>query len=126
MQQSERSKEFNTRIHIIDEADIKNNFKEKLFIFFQNEFFRYFFCIIIKLFMDNLENILIENYQKELKENEAMTKIINAKAENSLRYVTQQLKTKLLEDLEKYFPKNQPVKANNEFNDFKEYFNFDF
>ena len=34
-----------------------------------------------------------------------MTKIINEKAENSLKFVTQQLKEQLLTDLEKYFPK---------------------
>ena len=75
--------------------------------------------------MDNLENILIEKYQKELKENEAMTKIINEKAENSLKFVTQRLKEKLLEELEKYFPKNKE-KETNEFNDIKNNFNFDF
>lgn len=76
--------------------------------------------------MDNLENILIEIYQKELKENEPMTKIINAKAENSLKFVTQQLKSKLLEDLEKYFPKEEKKEAKNEFNDIKNNFKFDF
>ena len=126
MQQCKRSKEFNTTNHIIDEEDIEKNFKKKLLILFQNEFFRYFYCIIIKLFMDNLENILIEIYQKELKENEAMTKIINAKAENSLKFVTQQLKSKLLEDLEKYFPKNEQTETKNEFNDIKNNFKFDF
>ena len=126
IQQSIRSKEYNTTNHIIDEDDIKKNFKEKLFIFFQNEYFRYFYCIIIKLFIDNLENILIEKYKKELKENEAMTKIINAKAENSLKFVTKQLKSKLLEDLEKYFPKDEQAETNNEFNDIKNNFKFDF
>ena len=124
MQQCKRSKQFNTTNHIIE--DIEKNFKEKLLILFQNEFYRYFYCIIIKLFMDNLENILIEIYQKELKENEAMTKIINAKAENSLKFVTQQLKSKLLEDLEKYFPKEEKKETKNEFNDIKNNFKFDF
>ena len=124
-QQSKRSKEFNTTNQIIDEIEIEKNFKKELFDYFQNEFFKYFFCIIIKLFMDNLENILIEKYQKELKENEAMTKIINEKAENSLKFVTQRLKEKLLEELEKYFPKNKE-KETNEFNDIKNNFNFDF
>ena len=75
--------------------------------------------------MDNLENILIEKYQKELKENEAMTKIINEKAESSLKFVTQQLKEKLLKDLEKYFPKNKETETN-EFNDIKNNFNLNF
>ena len=123
-QQSKRSKEFNTTNQIIDEIEIEKNFKKELFEYFQNEFFKYFFCIIIKLFMDNLENILIEKYQKELKENEAMTKIINEKAENSLKLVTRQLKEKLLKDLEKYFPKKKENETN-EFNDIKNNFNFD-
>ena len=75
--------------------------------------------------MDNLESILIENYQKELKENEAMTKIINEKAENSLKFVTQQLKEKLLEDLEKYFPKKED-KNDNGINEIKNNFSFDY
>ena len=111
-QQSKRSKEFNTSNQIIDEAEIEKNFKEELFNFFNNEFFKYFFCIIIKLFMINLKNILIENYQKELKENERMTKIINEKAENSLKYVTQQLKEKLLKELDKYFPQVEESETN--------------
>ena len=124
-QQSKRSKEFNTSNQIIDEAEIEKNFKEELFNFFKNEFYKYFFCIIIKLYMDNLESILIENYQKELKENEAMTKIINEKAENSLKIVTQQLKEKLLEDLEKYFPTNED-KNDNGINEIKNNFSFDY
>ena len=35
---------------------------------------------MINLFINNLKNILISEYRKELKENEAMTKIINEKA----------------------------------------------
>ena len=124
-QQSKRSKEFNTTNQIIDEAEIERNFKDELYNFFQNEFYKYFFCIIIKLYFDNLKNILIENYQKELKENEEMTKIINEKAENSLKFVTQKLKEKLLQDLEKYFPK-QEEKVSNGINDFKNNINFDY
>ena len=90
----------------------KKNFKEELFIFFQNEFFKYFICIMIKIFMHNLKHILINEYQKELKENEAMTKIINEKAESSLKYVTHQLKEKLLVDLKKYFPQKEEIKNN--------------
>ena len=117
-QQSIRSKEFNTTNQIIDEAEIEKTFKDELFNFFENEYYKYFFCIIIKLYFDNLKNILIENYQKELKENEEMTKIINQKAEKSLKFVTQQLKEKLLKDLEQYFPK-QEEKVNSTMNNFK-------
>ena len=124
-QQSKRSKEFNTTNQIIDEAEIEKNFKEELFNFFKNEFYKYFFCIIINLFMEDLKIILIENYQKELKENEAMTKIINEKAENSLKLVTQQLKEKLLKDLEQYFPKNEE-KNDIGINEIKNNFSFDY
>ena len=41
-------------------------------------------------------------YQKELKENEAITKIINEKAENSLKYITQ-IKTKIIDRFGKIF-----------------------
>ena len=54
-----------------------------------------------------------------------MTKIINEKAENSLKFVTQQLKEKLLNDLEKYFPKEE-TKIENGVNDFKNNINFDY
>ena len=124
-QQSKRSKEFNTSNQIIDEAEIEKNFKEELFNFFNNEFFKYFFCIIIKLFMINLKNILIENYQKELKENEKMTKIINEKAENSLKYVTQKLKEKLLKELDKYFPQVEESETN-DVDEIKNDFKFDY
>ena len=41
-----------------------------------------------------------------------MVKIINEKAENSLKFVTQKLKEKLLQDLDKYFPKKEEKKDN--------------
>ena len=116
MKQSSRNKQFNTKSDIIDSSQIDKDFKEELFQFFKNEFFKYFYCIIFKLFMNNLKNILIQNYQKELKENEIMAKVINQKAEYSLKYVTQKLKENLLKDLEKYFPKDErkDINGNNE------------
>ena len=124
-QQSIRSKEFHTSNQIIDEDDIEKRFKKELNDFFKNEFFKYFFCIIIKLFMDNLKNILIDNYQKELKTNEEMTKIINDKAEKSLKFITQHLKEKLLKDLEKYFPKAEETDGN-VVDDIKNNFKFEY
>ena len=124
-QQSIRSKEFNTKNQILDESEIEKNFKEELFKFYKNEFFKYFFCIILKLFMNNLKKILIDNYQKELKENENMVKIINQKAEKSLKYVTQKLKADLLNDLDKYFPKEEE-KQTNEDNELKNGYSFDY
>ena len=62
--------------------------------------------------MNNLKNILIKNYQKELRDNENMQKIINQKAECSLKFVTEKLKEDLLKDLDIYFPK-QEIPTNN-------------
>ncbi len=114
LQQSSRKKQYGTNYDIIDSSEINNNFKNQLFDFFKNEFFKYFFCIILKLFMNNLKNILIDNYQKELKENEEMKKIINEKAECSLKYVTQNLKEKLLIELNKYFSESKEKKNHNQ------------
>jgi hypothetical protein len=69
-EQSVKNKEFNDNSQIIDVIEVEKNFRVKLFTFFKNEFYKIFFCIILKLFMTNLKNILILNYKKELKENE--------------------------------------------------------
>ena len=50
--------------------------------------------------MNNLKEILISNYQKELKENELIQKIINQKAENSLKSITDKLKQNLILELD--------------------------
>ena len=39
----------------------------------------------LKWFKENLENILIEKYKKELKDNKIMIDIINKKVEDSLK-----------------------------------------
>ena len=72
--------------------------------------------------MNDLKTILIDNYEKELKENEEMKKIINQKAENSLKYVTRNLKEKLLYELDKYF--REPIKE--EVNQSNKSINIDF
>ena len=110
LQQSSRKKQFNVNYDVIDSYEINQNFKNELFQFFKDEFFKYFFCLILKLFKENLQNILIDNYKKELKENEEMTKIINEKAEFSLKYVTNKLKNDLLEEIDKYYPKDNEIK----------------
>ena len=74
--------------------------KPELLIFFKNEFFKYLFYIILKLFMNNLKNILNTIYQKELKENESISKLINQKAEDSLKIITEKLKEDLIIDQE--------------------------
>ena len=97
-EQSIKNKEFNDNSQIIDVNEVEKNFREKLIGFYKNEFFKTFFCIILKLFMNNLKDILISNYQKELKENEVVQKIINQKAENSLKNITDKLKQNLILD----------------------------
>ncbi len=102
---------------IIDINEVEKNFEAELLIFFKNEFFKYFFCIILKLFMNNLKNILNTIYQKELKENESISKLINQKAEDSLKIITEKLKEDLIIELEKYVKvqdnKNENQKAEN-------------
>ncbi len=117
--QSLINKEFNINSQIIDVAETEQIFKDELFKYFNNEFFKNFFCIILKLFMNNLKNELIENYKKELKENEMMKEIINKKAEDSLKYITQKLHETLLKELNENFSNNNEKKEEkkNEFDD---------
>ena len=83
--------------------------------------------------MTNLKNTLIDNYKKELKENEIMKKIINKKAEDSLKYITQKLHESLIKELNENFNDNNNEKieekkeVKNEFNDVNmDYMNFDY
>ena len=99
-EQSIKNKEFNDNSQLIDVNESERNFREKLFGYYKNEFFKIFFCITLKLFMNNLKEILISNYQKELKENELIQKIINQKAENSLKSITDKLKQNLILELD--------------------------
>ena len=129
-QQSIRSKEYNTIHDIIDRDEIEKNFKPKLFKFFENEFFKYFCCIIIKVFIGKLKEIIINKYEKDLKENEVMTKVLNQKAEYSLKTVTDRLREKLLKELDIYFPKkieeNEKEEEINNKNELKDNFKFNF
>ena len=110
LKQNSRNTEFNTKKNIIDSSEIDKRFKEELYQFLQNKLFKYFLCIILRLFMNNLKRILTNNYQKELKENEELKKIINCKAEISLKSIIERLKEKLLLELDKYFPKQEEEK----------------
>ena len=57
--------------------------------------------------MNNIKNTF-DKYKKQLKENEMMKKIINKKAEDSLKFITQKLKESLLKELnENFFQKNE-------------------
>ena len=119
-EQSVKNKEFNDNSQIIDVLSIEKNFKEKLFTYFKNEFFKIFFCIILKLFMNNLNDILVMNVQKELKENENVQKIISQKAENSLKSITEKLKKNLIYELDEFMREKRDemkkAKKANEFN----------
>ena len=111
-EQSIKNKEFNDNSQIIDVIEVEKNFREKLFVFYKNEFFKIFFCIILKLFMTNLKNILVSNYKKELKENEIIQKIINQKAEDSLKNITKRLKENLINELDNYIREKQENENN--------------
>ena len=126
-EQSIKNKEFGDNSQIIDVVEIEKKFKEKLFPYFKNEFFKTFFCIILKLFMNNLKDILILNYQKELKENEIVQKIINQKAEDSLKSITEKLKKNLILDLDNFIREkaevNKKLKKENIYNNIEIDFN---
>ena len=118
-EQSVKNKEFNDNSQIINVLTVEKNFKEKLFTYFKNEFFKIFFCIILKLFMNNLNDILVMNVQKELKENENVQKIISQKAENSLKRITEQLKKNLISELDEFMrEKRDKMKKNKKVNEF--------
>ena len=126
-EQSLKNKEFGDNSQIIDVVGIENDFKNKLFIFFKNEFFKIFLCIILKLFMKNLNQILTMNYKKELKENEIIQKIISQKAEDSLKNITQKLKQNLIIELDncmKEKEQNLKNKKKNDFDNIEVDFNF--
>ena len=71
-EQSVLSKSYGVNFQTIDFSEAEKTFKEELFINFNNVFFKNIFCVILKLFMNNLKKILIDYYTKELKENEKM------------------------------------------------------
>ena len=129
--QSLKNKEFDVNYQILDIAEVEQKFKEEILKYFNNEFYKNVFCIILKLFMTNLKNTLINYYKKELKENEMMKEIINKKAEESLKYITQKLNENLLKELnENFSTKNedkQEKKVKNEFNEINfDDMNFDY
>ena len=101
-EQSEKNREYKDNTNILDTYNAEKNFKEKLFPYFKNVYFKIFFCIILKLFMNNLNNILQKIVQKELKENEEVKKIINQKAEISLKNITENLKKNLNAELDAF------------------------
>ena len=112
LKQSSRNTEFKTKYDLINASEINNSFKKRLFQFFQNEFLKYFFCIILHLFMNIIKDRLLKNYREEILENKEIQKIINSKAEDSLKSITERLKSELLVEVDKYFPNQEEDKKN--------------
>ena len=99
-EQEAKNREFQNDESIINLLEVENSFKEKLLPIFKNEFFKIFFCIILKLFMNNLEQNFESIVKKELIDNEEAQKILHQKAENSLKIITENLKEKLISELD--------------------------
>ena len=118
-EQNTKNQDFQDNRTILNVFEAEKNFKEKLSPVFKNEFFKIFYCIILKLFMNNLSDIFIINIQKELKENENVQKIIREKAENSLKTITEKLKENLILELDEVMKEKREEnnKIENENND---------
>ena len=99
-EQEAKNREFQNDESIINILEVENSFKEKLLPIFKNEFYKIFFCIILKLFMNNLEQNFESIIKKELIDNEEAQKILHQKAENSLKIITENLKEKLISELD--------------------------
>lgn len=104
MKQSALNQKYNTNNQIKNAKEIEEECKEELFKYFENECFKVYLCIIVRLFKGNLQNILEGHFKRVIKENE---KIISQKAEASLKNVTKRLKDKLLNELDEYYPKEK-------------------
>ena len=119
-EQSEKNREYKDNTNILDAYNAEKNFKEKLFPYFKNAYFKIFFCIILKLFMNILNDILQKIVQKELKDNDEVKKIITQKAEISLKNITENLKMKLNSELDVFMKakeeENKKNKKPKEFN----------
>ena len=99
-EQEAKNREFQNDESIINILEVENSFKEKLLPIFKNEFYKIFFCIILKLFINNLEQNFESIVKKELIDNEEAQKILHQKAENSLKIITENLKEKLISELD--------------------------
>ena len=121
-EQSSQNKKFGVNCQVIDVSGTEKAFKEELFTYFNNVFFKNIFCIVLKLFMNNFKKKLIDLYTKELKENEKMRETINNKAKDSLKYITKKLQESLLKELNENFEEkkkknNKPVDEFSVFDD---------
>ena len=102
-QQIRRSQEFNISEYVLKEDEIELNFEEKLFNYFKDIFFKYYICSIIELCINGIKSNIIENNQKILNEEQSIMKNINIKAENILKFISKELKEKLMKKINKYF-----------------------
>ena len=84
-EQKIKNEDFKDNRQLMDISEVEKNYRDILFIYFKNEYFKIFFCIILKLFMNNLKEIFDMIVKKELTDNKDVLKIINEKAENSLK-----------------------------------------
>ena len=109
-EQEAKNREFHSSGSIINTQEIENNFKEKSLLIYKNEFFKIFFCIILKLFLCNLKYNFDSIVEKELTKNQDAQKIINQKAENSLKIITENLKEKLILELDNVMKEKEELK----------------
>ena len=58
-EQKIKNEDFKDNRQLMDISEVEKNYRDILFIYFKNEYFKIFFCIILKLFMNNLKEILI-------------------------------------------------------------------
>ncbi len=108
-EQKIKNEDFKDNRQLMDTSEIVKNYREILFIYFKNEYFKIFFCIILKLFINNLKEIFDMIVKKELTDNKDMLKIINEKAENSLKDITENLKNNLIAELNGLMKENIEV-----------------
>ena len=104
-QQIKRSNEFHISEQVLVENEIESAFKEKLVEYFKRVFYKYYICSIIELCINNIKSKVFENHQKLLNEDHSMIKIINAKAETNLKFISKELRQKLMKKLNQYFKK---------------------
>ena len=66
-------------------------------------FYGFYICNIIEFCINKIKSNLNKNHQKLLNEEHSIIDIINSKAQNSLKLISEELKEKLLEKLNQFF-----------------------
>ena len=98
VEQSELNYYWKTNLQINNFSKIENDFKFQCFNYFKKYFYQIFFCGIIKLFYNNLKDLINENYNKKIEQN----KIIKNK--DDLEKNVKLLNEELTLLMKKYFP----------------------